>query len=870
MEWTGLNELRESYLKFFESKGHLRLESAPLVPRDDNSILLINAGMTPLKKYFQGVETPLSPRITSCQKCIRTPDIDNVGITARHGTYFEMLGNFSFGDYFKKDAIIWAWEYFTQVLKIPQDKLWVTIYEQDDEAGDIWGKQVGVPRSRIVKMGKKDNFWEHGSGPCGPCSEIHYDNGDEKACGPDCKLGCECDRYVEIWNLVFTQFDSDGKGNYTPLANKNIDTGMGLDRLACVMQNVENMFEVDTTQSIIKKIAEITGKEYKANPKDDISIRIITDHIRASVFMASDGVLPSNEGRGYVMRRLLRRAARHGRLLGYEQPFLHTLCDVVIAVNAAAYPELRDKKDYIEKIIKSEEESFDKTINNGLKILNAAIAGLDGNVLDGESVFKLHDTYGFPFELTKEILLEKSIEIDEDGFKKLMNTQREAARQNQAFKGGWDDAANSMFSKFTTEFVGYESHSSKSEIMAIVKDSQLSANLSLGEHALVLIDKTPFYAESGGQVGDKGELVNGDNIFVITETRKSAGGQFVSMGYVKSGSFMSGDKVNAQVDKESRLSTTRHHTCAHLLQAALRVVLGEHVNQAGSYVDEFRCRFDFTHFNAMSADEISRTELLVNAKILEALPVNTAEMSLEQARQKGALALFGEKYGALVRVVDIEGFSMEFCGGTHLDNTSKAGLFKIVSESSVAAGVRRIEAVCGKLVLDALNNAKAAINRAAAVLKLSDSGDLVTKCESLMKELATKNQELDKLKRELVGSQFADKLKYEKTNDLTLITAHLKGVAGDGLRKISDEIKTEDDNYIILLAGTLDNKGNFLCKCGKTAISNGAHAGNTVKQIAAIAGGKGGGKADSAMAGINDITKIDEALGRLRGLVGNL
>ncbi|MDR1754508.1 MAG: alanine--tRNA ligase [Eubacterium sp.] len=869
MKWTGLNELRESYLEFFESKGHLRLPSAPLVPKGDNSILLINAGMTPLKKYFQGTEKPPCNRVTSCQKCIRTPDIENVGITARHGTYFEMLGNFSFGDYFKNEAIAWAWEYFTEVLEIPTDKLWVTIYEEDNEAGNIWANEIGVPRERIVKMGKADNFWEHGSGPCGPCSEIHYDNGQEKSCGkPDCKLGCDCDRYVELWNLVFTQFDSDGKGNYTALAAKNIDTGMGLDRLACVLQGVDNMFEVDTTQSIIKKISAVIGREYKEDPKSDVSIRIIADHLRASIFMAGDGIRPSNEGRGYVMRRLIRRAARHGRILGAEEPFLSGICDMVIEVNGRAYPELAEKKEYIKKVIQNEEGSFNKTISNGLKILNGYTDCLtDGGILDGESVFKLHDTYGFPLDLTREILAEKGFGLDEEKFRQLMQLQKDAARQNQSFKGGWDEVINNEFSKFNTEFVGFESLSAEAKIMTFVKEGLAFESVSEGDEALVLIDKTPFYAESGGQVGDGGELLNGDNIFVVYDCKKTVGDNSVLRGYVKRGIFYTGDSVLALVDRKKRLATMRNHTCAHLLHAALREVLGEHVHQAGSYVDSQRCRFDFSHFNPLTADEIFEVERIVNEKILDGIDIIVKEMPLEQARKKGATALFGEKYGDVVRVVDIPGFSMEFCGGTHLDNTAKAGLFKIVSETSVASGVRRIEAISGTLVLDALNSAKQTIAESAAALKLANSADLVLKCETVMKEMSLKNQELDKLQRKLGSSGLAGNLKSESINGFEVVTAELSETEGGSLRKISDEIKTETDNYVMLLAGLSGNKVNLLCKCGKTAVLKGAHAGNIVKEVAAVAGGKGGGKPDSAMAGINDISKVGEALTALSGIV---
>ncbi len=872
MKWTGLNELRESYLSFFESKGHLRLDSASLVPQGDNSILLINAGMTPLKKYFKGLETPPSKRATSCQKCIRTPDIENVGFTARHGTYFEMLGNFSFGDYFKKEATAWAWEYLTKVLEIPEELLWITIYDEDDEAGDIWANEVGIPREKIVKMGKADNFWEHGSGPCGPCSEIHFDRGPEHSCGkPDCKLGCECDRYVEIWNLVFTQLDSDGKGNYTPLATKNIDTGLGLERLAVIMQGVNNLFEVDTVQNIMKKICSIINKEYKKDDKEDVSIRIMTDHIRSTTFMVADGVRPSNEGRGYVLRRLLRRAARHARLLGYDKPFLYQVCDTVIDENLSAYPELNEKREYIKKVIQTEEESFAKTIEKGLQILSDFTSNISaGGVLDGESVFKLHDTYGFPLDLTREILAEKSIGIDEEKFRELMKIQKDTARSNQAFKGGWDEAASGIFSKFTTSFVGYDKLKTDSKILAFVKGSESVDTVNEGDEILVLLDTTPFYAESGGQVGDSGIISNGDNILKVYDTKKLAGGQFICSANVISGSFFAGDNVSAEVDKGTRQATMRNHTAAHLLQAALRQVLGDHVHQAGSYVDAERCRFDFSHFSALTADEISEVERIVNEKILEGILVVTEELPIEEAQKKGAMALFGEKYGKVVRVVEIPGFSTEFCGGTHLDNTAKAGLFKIISESSVAGGVRRIEAVTGSNVLDLLSETQGTLSNASAIFKLTNSANLVNRCECIMQELSDAHKEIDALRRKISGSAMENALVTKAIGSFTVITGELPDTTGDNLKKAADDVKTDGNNYIIMLAGHENGKGNLFCKCGNDAVSSGAHAGNIVKQISALAGGKGGGKPDSAMAGITEIEKIPALFEALADLVGGI
>ncbi len=873
MKWTGLNDLRESYLSFFESKDHLRMASAPLVPQGDNSILLINAGMTPLKKYFQGIEEPPRHRVTTCQKCIRTPDIENVGKTARHGTYFEMLGNFSFGDYFKHEAIAWAWEYLTKTLEIPEDRLWVTIYEEDDEAGEIWATEVGVPRDRIIKLGKKDNFWEHGSGPCGPCSEIHYDRGEKYGPFESFEQASDCDRIIEIWNNVFTQFDNDGKGNYTQLATKNIDTGMGLERLACVMQDVDNLFEVDTIQNIMKKICSIANVTYKQDENSDISIRVITDHIRSTTFMVGDGVRPSNEGRGYVLRRLLRRAARHGRLLGVNKPFLYEVCDTVIDENLTAYPELNEKREYIKKVIKTEEESFAKTVDKGMQILGEYIEELKGTenpVLSGDKVFKLHDTYGFPLDLTRELLQEKNIGIDEEKFYELMGQQKANARANQAFKGGWDEATATALSAFTTTFVGYTELTAETKILAMIKNGEVCDNVSEGEEATVVIETVPFYAESGGQVGDCGTIVSGDNVMQVVDTKKTAAGQYILSCIAESGSFYVNDTVTASVDKTKRMATARNHTCAHLLQAALRTVLGDHVHQAGSYVDPYRCRFDFSHFSAVTPEEIEKIEEIVNDAILCGIPVITEELPIEEARKKGAMALFGEKYGDIVRVVQAGDISTEFCGGTHLDNTAKAGLFKIVSESSVASGVRRIEAVTGFNVLSEYNKAKEVINTAAQTLKVANPSALLQKCESIMTEMSAMHSEIDRLNSVISASQLKELGDSKEVNGIKLISATLSGVTGDNLRKAGDEIKNNNDSFIALLAGTADGKGNFLCICSKEAIDKGANAGKIVKEVAAVAGGKGGGRPDSAMAGIADISKIDEALAALEGIVSGM
>lgn len=863
MKWMGLNELRESYLKFFESKEHLRMQSFPLVPpADDNSILLINAGMTPLKKYFQGIEEPPRHRVTTCQKCIRTPDIENVGKTARHGTYFEMLGNFSFGDYFKHEAIAWAWEYLTKTLEIPADRLWVTIYEEDDEAGDIWANEIGVPKDRIIKLGKADNFWEHGSGPCGPCSEIHFDRGEKYGPLESFEQAEDCDRIIEIWNNVFTQFDNDGHGNYSQLATKNIDTGMGLERLACVMQDVDNLFEVDTVRNIMSKICSIIGVKYHEDDKKDVSIRVITDHIRSTTFMVGDGILPSNEGRGYVLRRLLRRAARHGRLLGYHKAFLHEVCDTVIDENLSAYPELGEKRAYIKKVIQTEEESFAKTVDKGTEILSDMIENLKKSgqkTLKGEDVFKLHDTYGFPLDLTKEILHENGFEADEDGFAQCMKIQKQTARENKKLGGGWDNAKNSALDAFKTNFVGYSSLTCDTKILAIVKDGEMAELCGEGDRVTVVIEDTPFYAEMGGQVGDKGTIVNGSSVMEVMDTQKLGGGQFVCSCVVKAGGFSVGDKVAASVDEKTRMSTQRNHTSCHILQSALRSVLGDHVHQSGSYVDPHRCRFDFTHFSAMSADEIKRVEEYVNKVILAAVPVVTEELPIDEAKKKGAMALFGEKYGDVVRVVSVGEYSTEFCGGTHLKNSSQAGLFKIVSESSVASGVRRIEAVTGEGVLEMLNSSLNTLDKAAAALKVPNANEIVTRCESVMSELREKDKKIESMQQAAANAQLGN-LAEKDVNGVKVITAALDNTGSDGLRKIGDSLADKYDCFVAVLAGTNEGKSNILCKCSKSAVAKGANAGTIVREVAAVAGGKGGGKPDQAMAGVPDASKLGDAL----------
>ena len=850
MEWQSLNTLREKYLSFFESKGHLRLSSFPLIPKDDNSLLLINAGMAPLKKYFTGEVTPPRKRVTTCQKCIRTPDIERVGKTARHGTYFEMLGNFSFGDYFKHEATAWAWEFCTKVLEMPVDKLWVTIYQDDDEAFDIWTKEVGVAPDRIVRMGKEDNFWELGSGPCGPCSEIYYDRGEEFGCGsPDCKVGCECDRYMEFWNLVFTQFDSDGNGNYTPLANPNIDTGMGLERLACIFQNVNNLFEVDTVQKIMAHLAEISGYKYKENDKIDVSLRVITDHIRSTTFMIGDGVMPSNEGRGYVLRRLLRRAARHGRLLGINKPFLYELCSTVIEENKTAYPELVEKVELIKKVILVEEENFGKTIDQGLNMLNELILG-DIKELSGKDAFKLYDTYGFPLDLTKDILEEKGISVNEEEFNALMNEQKQRARDARKNSNieGWKDSNDFLDGIEATKFVGYETDSVNAKVLATNSNS-------------IVLDTTSFYAESGGQVADTGEIFFEGGSFKVENVSKTPSGVFVHEGKFVNGSVKVGDLVNTFIDAERRENIKRNHTAAHLLQAALRKVLGNHVEQAGQYVSENSVRFDFTHFSAVTKEELEAVEQIVNAEILKGAKVSTEEMSIADAKAKGAMALFGEKYGETVRVVSAGDISIELCGGTHVNNTSEICLFKIISENSVASGVRRIEAVTGEGILKLINNYKNIIFDAADALKLQNAFELPQRAKQITEELKQTEKKVEALEGKIAASSTDKFIKNAKDhNGFKVITAELNNVAPNIARNMCDVIKEKEQNAVIVFALKNDGKLTFLASCGKTAVANGAHAGNIVKAVATVAGGNGGGKPDSAMAGGKDLDKAAIAL----------
>ena len=871
MQYMGLNELREKFLSFMESKGHLRLPSFPLIPKDDNSLLLINSGMAPMKKYFTGEITPPRSRVTTCQKCIRTPDIERVGITARHGTYFEMLGNFSFGDYFKHEATAWAWEFFTKELEMPVDKLYVSIYQDDDEAFDIWTKEVGVDPSHMVRLGKEDNFWEHGSGPCGPCSEIYFDRGDEKGCGkPDCHVGCECDRFVEVWNLVFSQFESDGKGNYTEMAKKNIDTGMGLERLACVMQGVDNLFLVDTVQNIMKHISQVVGVNYGEDDKKDISLRVITDHIRSTTFMIADGVMPSNEGRGYVLRRLLRRAARHGRLLGRTEPFLYQICDTVIKENASAYPELVEKKDYIIKLIQVEEENFAKTIDAGLAMLKDIIEHKDIDILTGEDAFKLNDTFGFPIDLTREILSEKGIKVDVERFHELMLLQKQRSRKARKNAGAdaWDSDSIDFNDLSATDFVGYTEDECEAKVVAIAKDGERVDRAQEGENVIIVLDRTPFYAESGGQVGDSGEIHAGNCEIDVDDVKKDPTGVFMHMCVVSTGTIAVGDTVTAKIDKERRLDIMRNHTAAHLLQAALREVLGTHVQQAGQLVDEDVVRFDFTHFSAMTAEELLAVEKRVNNIILEGIPVTCTEMSIDEAKKKGAMALFGEKYGDIVRVVEVGDFSKEFCGGTHVDNSAKVGMFKIKQEGSVAAGVRRIEAVTGHNFIKYLNNAILMISQAASTLHVNNPFELVQGAARLMVRCKEMEKEIEKLQAEIAKDQTGAILdNAEEIQGTKVITAMLNGAPADTLRKTCENIEEAVDDAVAVLSSVTDGKLIFACVCTKGAIAKGLKAGNIVREVAKIAGGNGGGKPNIAMAGGKDLTKADEALYAVKGIV---
>ena len=868
-KYYGLNELREMFLTFFESKGHLRLPSFPLVPENDPSLLLINAGMAPMKPWFKGEEEPPRRRVCTCQKCIRTGDIENIGHTARHGTYFEMLGNFSFGDYFKHEAIAWTWEFLTDPkwVGLEKDRLYPSVYQEDDEAFNIWRDEVGIPEDRIYRMGKEDNFWEHGSGPCGPCSEVYYDRGEEFGCGsPDCKPGCDCDRYMEVWNNVFTQFDNDGEGHYTELAQKNIDTGMGLERLAVICQNVNSLFDVDTVMNITNKVSELTGAHYGDSQASDVSLRIITDHIRSATFMICDGVLPSNEGRGYVLRRLLRRAARHGKLLGVNEPFLYQILDTVIHENEGEYKDLRQKQDYITKVVRTEEENFAKTIDGGMKIFADLLAehkAKGETQFSGKDAFKLYDTYGFPVDLTEEMVQDEGMTLDRAAFDEEMEAQRVRARKAREALGdlGWSGVE---FGKEipSTVFDGYDkTEITGAKVVAIVAEDQLVDEIVSGMEAIVVLDTTPFYAEMGGQVADHGTITAEGMTYNVTDVQKNKGGKFMHYGKLTQGSLKVGDAVTAAIDVDRRKAIMRAHTATHLLDKVLRTVLGDHVHQAGSLVEPDRLRFDFTHFSALTAEELAKVSALVNEAVLEGYDVVTEEMPIEEAKKKGAIALFGEKYGEVVRVVDMgEGYSVEFCGGTHLSNTAKVGVFHISNEFSVASGVRRIEATTGKLSLDVMNQNQKMLFEAAAVLK-AKPGELREKAKAMMTEAKKLHQEIEKFKAEASVGEARQFLMSAKTvGELKVLTASRENVDAATLRQMGDFLKDKEPNVVAVLASTSDEKISFLAVCGKNAIAKGIKAGDLVKNVCTICGGKGGGKPDSAMGGGKDMLKLDDAL----------
>ena len=874
--YHGLNELREMFLKFFETKGHLRLPSFSLVPQNDKSILLINAGMTPMKPWFKGEEEPPRHRVCTCQKCIRTGDIDNVGHTARHGTYFEMLGNFSFGDYFKHEAIAWSWEFLTKVVGLEEDRLYPSVYESDDEAFDIWNKEIGIPKEKIFRFGKEDNFWEHGSGPCGPCSEIYYDRGPEFGCGkPGCTVGCDCDRYIEVWNNVFSQFDNDGHNNYTELKQKNIDTGMGLERLACVCQNVDSLFDVDTVMNITNRVSELTGAHYGESHKRDVSLRVITDHIRSATFMICDGILPSNEGRGYVLRRLLRRAARHGKLLGVNEPFLYQVVDTVIHENECQYPDLREKQTYITKVIRTEEENFARTIDGGMKIYGDMLSAHKAKgetVFSGEDAFKLYDTFGFPIDLTAEMAAEEGMTIDENAFKALMTEQKERAREARKALGdlGW---AGVEFGKDmpATEFVGYDYDAiDDAHVLAIVAEGELVDEIVAGMEAIVVLDQTPFYAEMGGQVADHGRITDSDSIenpdgncallFHVNNVQKNKGGKFMHYGKLIKGSLKVGDTVAASIDTVRRAAIRRAHSATHLLDAALVKVLGDHVHQAGSLVEPDHLRFDFTHFEGITPQQLNEVEDLVNDAILDGLTITTEELPLDEARARGAVATFGEKYGATVRVVAMGDFSMELCGGTHLDNTAKVGMFRIKSESSVASGVRRIEATTGRVSIDETRHGRNTLLKAAQFFKTAP-GTILERMEQQANEMKELRQTLEKFKAEASLGEARQVMASAKTvGGLHIITGTRQNVDANALRTMGDFLRDKDPSVVAVLASTNGEKVTFLAVCGKEAVARGIKAGDLVKSVSAVCGGKGGGKPDSAMGGGTDLLKVDDAL----------
>ena len=873
MKWTSLNDLREKFLSFFERKGHLRLPSFSLIPNNDKSLLLINSGMAPMKKYFTGEVTPPRNRVCTCQKCIRTPDLDRVGHTARHGTYFEMLGNFSFGDYFKDEAIPFAWEFLNGELEIPKDLLWPSVYEKDDEAYAIWRDKIGVPEEHIVRLGKADNFWEHGTGPCGPCSEIYFDRGIKYGCGsPDCKPGCDCDRFMEIWNNVFSQFNNDGNGNYTELAQKNIDTGMGLERLACVMQGVGNLFEVDTVRALLDRVCEISGKTYGADWSTDVSIRVITDHVRSATFMISDGVIPSNEGRGYVLRRIIRRACRHGKLLGINGMFLRGLCEIVIAQNQDAYPELKTKYDYVLKVMTLEEERFNTTIDAGLGILTGLISEAKEKgvkVLSGADTFKLYDTFGFPVDLTREIAEEAGLAIDEDAFKALMDEQKQRARAARGNISGWSDSSKTLLENLPqTEFLGYTETVCQGEVLSIFVGDESCESVSEGE-CTVVCNKTVFYGEGGGQVGDTGVITLGDTTLTVLDTKKT-NGVYLHQCQVENGTIKVGDEVTLAIDTLRRDAIKRNHSAAHLLQAALRAVLGTHVEQAGSYVDEHRVRFDFTHLAAMTQEEIAKVEALVNNAILVAEGCETIVTTPDEAKKMGAMALFGEKYGSEVRVVKIGSTSTELCGGTHVSSTGNIGLFKVISESSVAAGVRRVEGTTGLGVLTLLGERDALIHATAKELKSPNVSGIAKKAESLQNEIKELRRELESANSQIANAKAEALFGGIKTVGKFKLLAAKVDMRPDQARGLCDSVKDKYSDGVAVFAAVSDGKLNFAVAAGADAVKAGAHAGNILREVAAICGGKGGGRPDSAMGGGRDIDKISEALAKAEEILSNI
>jgi alanyl-tRNA synthetase len=870
----GVNELRQMFLDFFESKGHLVMNSFSLVPQNDNSLLLINAGMAPLKPYFTGAEIPPRTRVATCQKCIRTGDIENVGKTARHGTFFEMLGNFSFGDYFKHEAIAWSWEFLTKVVGLDENRLYPSVYEEDDEAFDIWNKEIGVPADRIFRFGKEDNFWEHGAGPCGPCSEIYYDRGEKYGCGkPGCTVGCDCDRYMEVWNNVFTQFENDGEGHYETLKQKNIDTGMGLERLAVVVQDVDSIFDVDTLRALRNKVCEVAGKTYGVNHEDDVSIRLITDHMRSATFLISDGVMPTNEGRGYVLRRLIRRAARHGRLLGIEGPFLEKLSETVIEGSKDGYPELEEKKTFILNVLHNEESQFNKTIDQGLKILadlEAEMKEAGKSVLGGSDAFRLYDTYGFPIDLTKEILEEKGYTIDEDGFKEEMEVQRKRARESRAvsnYMGADATVYDEIDRNITTEFDGYDKLEAASKVTVLTTETEIVDSLMEGQKGTIFVEKTPFYATMGGQEGDTGVITTANGVFRVEDTIKLRGGKYGHVGVMESGMITNGDEVTLKVDEQERKDTCKNHSATHLLQKALKTVLGAHVEQKGSLVNPTRLRFDFAHFQAMTPEEIAETEALVNKEIQAALPVTTQIMGIEEAKKTGAMALFGEKYGDEVRVVSMGDFSVELCGGTHVANTANITLFKIVSEAGVAAGVRRIEALTGNNVIEYYRQMEENLHTIAKTLKTSPA-EITEKITHLQKEVKELQSENESLKSKMAQDSLGNVMdQVVEVKGVKVLASAVDGVDMNGLRDLGDQLKEKLGEGVVVLASAKDGKVSLLAMATQGAMDKGAHAGNLIKAAAAIVGGGGGGRPNMAQAGGKNPDKIPEAIAKVAELV---